>query len=480
MADYYPLLSRAVSGLDHSTGEARRTLYERARTALVNQLNSVQPELSVSEITRERLALEEAIRRVEAEAAERSREEEARAAPPSVPPPPAEPEDEEPDVAPPDPAWAVEPPKPAPKEPSPSLTDRGLKGYREIMGEAEELGAGTTKAAESARDVYEAIPPAPGTPPLPPRPRERDTGASRREAPPHRATTELPTAHDLDQPEQAEAAARPQPYEDLEDGYVQPRRSYGPLILIAVLVLLVLGVGAAAYWQRDTIAGLYHSVMASFRGAPTPPKEAAGPQQRPKIADRIGPGAQQDAKNNAAAVAQKVVLYEEDPNDPQGKRFVGSVIWRTETVSPGPGLAPELAIRADIDIPERKMRMSWSLRRNTDTTLPASHTIEIMFTVPPDFDGGGISNVPGVLMKQSEQTRGVPLAGLAVKVTNNFFLIGLSAVEADVQRNVQLLKERSWFDVPVVYNNNRRAIIAVEKGTPGERVFEDAFRAWGQ
>jgi hypothetical protein len=53
-------------------------------------------------------------------------------------------------------------------------------------------------------------------------------------------------------------------------------------------------------------------------------------------------------------------------------------------------------------------------------------------------------------MKQSEQARGVPLAGLAVKVTNGYFLIGLSAVEADQQRNLQLLKERKdWFDVPV-------------------------------
>jgi hypothetical protein len=29
----------------------------------------------------------------------------------------------------------------------------------------------------------------------------------------------------------------------------------------------------------------------------------------------------------------------------------------------------------------------------------------------------------------------------------------------------------SWFDIPVVYNNNRRAVLAMEKGTPGERVF---------
>src|SRR5690349_10723409 len=73
MADYYPLINKAVAGLDKSTGEARRALYERARNALVTQLRGVQPALSESEITRERLALEEAIRKVEAEAARKSR-----------------------------------------------------------------------------------------------------------------------------------------------------------------------------------------------------------------------------------------------------------------------------------------------------------------------------------------------------------------------------------------------------------------------
>jgi hypothetical protein len=91
-----------------------------------------------------------------------------------------------------------------------------------------------------------------------------------------------------------------------------------------------------------------------------------------------------------------------------------------------------------------------------------------------------VQNVPGVLMKQAEQTRGVPLAGLAVKVTPGFFLLGLSAVEADMQRNIQLLKERGWFDIPMVYANNRRAILAMEKGIPGERAFAQAFAAWRQ
>jgi hypothetical protein len=172
------------------------------------------------------------------------------------------------------------------------------------------------------------------------------------------------------------------------------------------------------------------------------------------------------------------VLYEEDPADPQGKRYIGSAIWRTETVSPGPGLAPDIAVRADVEIPDRRFTMTFSLRRNTDQALPASHTVEIMFTLPADFPAGGIANVPGILMKQAEQTRGTPLAGLAVKVTTGFFLIGLSAVATDLERNMQLLKERSWFDIPVVYNNGTRAILAIEKGTPGERAFSEAFTAW--
>src|SRR6187200_616911 len=75
MADYYPLISRAVAGLENSTGEARRAMYERARTALIAQLRSVEPALSESDITRERLALEEAVRKVEAEASKRNRAE---------------------------------------------------------------------------------------------------------------------------------------------------------------------------------------------------------------------------------------------------------------------------------------------------------------------------------------------------------------------------------------------------------------------
>ena len=74
MADYHPLITRAVMTLDKDTAENRRVLYERARNALVVQLRGTVPPLDESEITRERLALEEAIRRVEVESARRARD----------------------------------------------------------------------------------------------------------------------------------------------------------------------------------------------------------------------------------------------------------------------------------------------------------------------------------------------------------------------------------------------------------------------
>ena len=69
MADYYPLISRAVGALEKNSGENRRVIYDRARAALLAQLRSVTPALEESDITRERLALEESIRKVEAESA---------------------------------------------------------------------------------------------------------------------------------------------------------------------------------------------------------------------------------------------------------------------------------------------------------------------------------------------------------------------------------------------------------------------------
>lgn len=69
MADYYPLIARAVAKLDRSTREARYLVYERARTACIAELHRQDPPVPDPEIEHERVALEVAIRRVEDELA---------------------------------------------------------------------------------------------------------------------------------------------------------------------------------------------------------------------------------------------------------------------------------------------------------------------------------------------------------------------------------------------------------------------------
>src|ERR1700675_4960330 len=215
MTDYQPLIARAIEGLGKSTGEARRTLYERARSALVTQLRSVEPALSESEITRERLSLEEAIRKVEADAARKSRMEArteprfeprplrppsrpAPAAMPAPPPPPAaappqppappvvEPPQPEPLEArqdePPqlqddfDEPEQAEPPPPPPPPPrpipstargrllsarTPSPGREGLRGFRDVVHDVDDLGSASARAAQSARDTRDTYEPQP-------------------------------------------------------------------------------------------------------------------------------------------------------------------------------------------------------------------------------------------------------------------------------------------------------------------------------
>jgi hypothetical protein len=543
MTDYHPLIARAVDGLAKNTGEARRGLYERARAALVAQLRAVEPALSESDITKERLALEEAIRKVEAEAARKALSEPRgaiRSEPRLEPRPPAPVAPAAPAAVPAEvsaaptqhddaasqPAVAQAPaPQPAPKPTArarileartTSITREGLKGFRNVVNEVDGLGAATAKAAQTARDIRESYGPASGARPRatlqddfsPPPPEHEpaephfDDGSGAADEAPHELHgleppydfDDEPAPAPDDRPPPMPRAVRPlspRQTELADEAYEEPHapRSYGGVIRAVVLLLIVGIVAAGAFEFRANIAGVYHYFTQTRAQAPSEAVPAQGTAPEQKSGDRVpqegAPGqapapAGTPAPQAGPAVAQRAVLYEADPNDPQGKRFPGSVVWRTETVSPGPGLAPELVVRADISIPERHMTMTWSLRRNTDKTLPASHTIEVMFNLPPDFAGGGIANVPGILMKDSEEVRGMPLAGLAVKVTNGFFLIGLNAADSEMQRNIQLLKERPWFDILIVYNNNGRAILTMEKGPPGERAFADAFKAWGQ
>jgi hypothetical protein len=526
MADYYPLIARAIAGLDPSApGESRRALYERARAALIQQLRGVQPPLSESEITRERLSLEEAVRKVESEAAQRAREisraggaprggdafrranarppETAPApgaaprprtpSPPSGPPRDRSPPDGEGDQRPPRNLRPDPPPTSRPQPPDPQLPPTrersgaprrgdaapppvppGMRGFRDLAADADDLGRAAAQANRNARKTYANVPsPSPEFDRLEPSMENRG------------ADPDAPYSYDESVEEAERYTAQPPQMPPpprsrvgSADREVKKRARGGAVFpfktAIAVGIVLIL-VGAGILWGKSlvtTVSGLFKSSPQTVEA----PKDSSTPASRPKIADRVG----QPGSESVAPVAQRVVLYDEDPSDPKGRQYVGSVIWRTEQIKASGNQKADIAVRADIDIPDRKFKMTMSFRRNTDSSLPASHTAELTFILPPDFSGGGVGNVPGILMKSNEQARGTPLAGLAVKVTDGFFLVGLSNVDADRARNLQLLKERSWFDIPLVYANQRRAIIAIEKGAPGERAFNEAFAAWGE
>jgi len=65
MADYYSVISSAVSHLPSKTDEAaRHVVYERARTFLLG-LRTRDPSMSEADLATEQLALERVIRRVE-------------------------------------------------------------------------------------------------------------------------------------------------------------------------------------------------------------------------------------------------------------------------------------------------------------------------------------------------------------------------------------------------------------------------------
>jgi hypothetical protein len=172
--------------------------------------------------------------------------------------------------------------------------------------------------------------------------------------------------------------------------------------------------------------------------------------------------------------AQRAILYEEDLQDPPAHKFSGSVVWGTAVAATAERQEAEL--RGEITIPDRKLSVTWSLKRSKDATLPASHVLELKFAGPANTRGAGIQNVPGILAKSSEEVRGTPLKALSVRLPGGGFLVGFSSTDA--QSNETLLKEGRWVDIPILYDDGRRAMLAIEKGSAGDRAFEEVFAAW--
>ena len=211
----------------------------------------------------------------------------------------------------------------------------GMRGFRDIAADADDLGRAAAQANRAARKTYANVPsPSPEFDRLEPSMENRgadpdapysydesleeaDRYAPQPSQPPSRERSRLSQDRDREPKKRARA------------GTVFPFKS-----AIAVGIVLIL-VGAGILWGRSAVT----AVSGLFKSSTVveAPKDSAAPQSRPKIPDRVG---QPSSSENVAPVAQRVVLYDEDPSDPKGKQYVGSVIWRTNRSRPAATRSP--------------------------------------------------------------------------------------------------------------------------------------------
>lgn len=536
MAEYYAVLSRAVAGLEANSPDTRRAVYDKARNALIGQLKAIDPPLPTSEISRQRLELEEAIRRVEREtssvpAGAPVRVSASRPAAAEPPPPPSSraapapprqsPQDvfrraiqdaehreatEEPRLerapvaARIDTSWASERIDRVPPPARPAQSYLPSQGYVEEQPAA----ADEPRLAPDYDYAWDQNSASPEGEEHAPPPSLRADDRERLGPKPRRAAKRAaPRTDDHDDHDEIERTARP---------------SRLPMIVLIVLILAMVGALSALGWsQRDVIADLAGGFIAADSGArdapPAAPAADVAADASGKDTDRLLVGGEPapagdvrvvapegtaegdplaaqvastealplqstaedapaaDAIDADALVAQRAALFEE-PAEAGADVFPISAAVTWSYVESGPN-GPE--ILGTVDIPERGMTFKIAIRRNIDETLPASHIVEVVVNAPADR---AVREIPRLVFKPSEDSRGQPLIGAPAQVADGFFWIVLSSVQSDVNANVNLLKDRLWIDLPFVYANGQRAILTFEKGTPGERVFERALTAW--
>jgi hypothetical protein len=322
----------------------------------------------------------------------------------------------------------------------------------------------------------------------------------------------------------APAAASPVEVEAEEDEEYQDeddRPSVTPFLVGLLLVVLVLvGAVAYAYAERATILAFLgfgeaeesvssgNSPSESIAAAPASLDEPAKVLDRltngtnpPPIAEAtspatamvapevsevpaaneetvvepapILPGEQTAALEDpggTSLVEQRAIYYYQGSQGTPGQASEGTATWVEITKDGRP------AIQATLRVPERSVLVSVTIYKNFDSALPASHLVEIQFSGA--LGASPIQRVPALVLKPTEQARGQPLTGAAVPVTNELFWIALSDEDDFVKRNLQLLREGSWFDIPILFNDQTRALLTFEKGIPGDRVFETVLSSW--
>jgi len=506
MADYYSLLARAISALPQATPEMRKSVYERARKALFNQLRGIQPPVAESDIEAEGRALEAAVQRLEGELAAKAAEASAGPAPIAAPPAPVSAPANAPPPPPP-PAQKAPPPaaapqkpqaakaapapaaakvqKPADKAPAPPPQKSGPSPLdilrrapaaepKDTKGEAGGWRASLGRLVQREGDA----PAGEAKSPMPPKPLSAPSAAA-----PTPAATAAPSP-----------AAPAKPKTETENGSVrdQPQRPAAPTVASAetlggsrrvlaiggVVALLIAAVAFAAVQLREKPEDL--AKLKAEDGT------AAETVEGGKIAERVGEGESGRsgaAPSNAATlpVAQKAELWVASLNEPTkvDKVLSGNVVWRLENIGGGPGEPVGSAVRGDVDVPDAKLKLTLLFQKNYDSTLSASHTIKVTFKFAAGSDIKGVKMIAPLQMRRPDAQVGEKIQGVPVPITENNFLIGLMRGDRE-SRNIYLMRSDMVIDLPMQLTDGRAATINIEKGATGDRVFASAIDAWGK
>ena len=181
----------------------------------------------------------------------------------------------------------------------------------------------------------------------------------------------------------------------------------------------------------------------------------------------------------AAPAIARAALLMETPGDPQKpKVIVGTATWSLVPAAAGPAQAAGPTVQVDIDIPDAKMRTTVTIRKNTDASLPATHTIDLRFNFADGADIKGFKDMALPQMRRDDTPTGDALSGVRVKINDDYFLVGLTRSDADTTHNLELLGARNWLDFPLLFNDDHIAKLTFEKGATGQSVLAQAIEAW--
>lgn len=480
MADFDAILRKALASRPGAPGEERRKIYERARQALIRQLTGFEPPLPPEDISRQRLALESAIRKVESEVAANGGVLPGTTVPTPAPAPPT--------PAPAPPVSRATPTAPAPAAAAPQAPPRP------VMPPVSAPQAPQAPARPVAPPPVVAEPPAPVAPP--PSLREREPIPSLNTPAPTFGAPVPPEPQFVDDPQSGDLPdfepERSQPVPD-----TPKKKSSVGLIIGMIALLLAAGGGFAAYqggyldqYLNMSDDGTEVAVEQPLEQAPEVRTVGSDPTQSSErlLPDNQGaveetptePAEPQTAQpdttpaaGNGLPVSQSAILYEEGLTpEADGFTAAGRTIWRLDESGSSPVIA------GTVEVPDRGITMNIRISLNVDDALPATHLIEFAFQFSEAFPAEGISELVGVVVKPEEQSGGDPLRGAIVDLGGGVFWQALAAGEADRAVNVPLLRDGAWFDLPLLYADNRRAIITFEKGQDGANVFAQALNAW--